>query len=65
MMDDLNRDGEIDVRDATVLYQIVDDLYGTPIYERFVGGLGRYEATAAHGPFVHVDARGFRARWGK
>ena len=28
-----------------------------------VGGLGAYGSTAAHGPFVHVDTRGHRARW--
>jgi uncharacterized protein YcbK (DUF882 family) len=28
-----------------------------------VGGIGIYPATSAHGPFVHIDARGTRARW--
>jgi hypothetical protein len=23
-----------------------------------------YKATSAHGPFVHIDVRGTRARWG-
>jgi hypothetical protein len=27
--------------------------------------LARYRKTPAHGPFVHVDVRGFRARWGR
>ena len=27
-------------------------------------GLGLYDATPAHGPFVHVDTRGRRVRWG-
>jgi hypothetical protein len=64
MMDDLNGDGVFDYRDAAVLYDLIDDLYGTSHYEPFVGGLARYKKTAAHGPFVHVDVRGFRARWG-
>jgi len=64
MMDDLNGDGKIDYRDAAVVYDIIDSLYGKSWYERFVGGLGRYPMTASHGPFVHVDVRGFRARWG-
>lgn len=64
MMDDLNHDGRIDYRDAGVLYQLVDEMYGQPWYAPFVGGLGRYKKTANHGPFVHVDVRGFRARWG-
>ena len=64
MMDDLNRDGKIDYLDADVLYTIIDELYGKPFYERFLGGLARYKKTGNHGPFVHVDVRGFRARWG-
>ena len=64
MMDDLNEDGKIDVHDAGVLYDLIDKLYGTELYESYVGGLGRYRKTSAHGPFVHVDVRGFRARWG-
>ena len=64
MMDDLNHDGSIDYRDAAVLYDLVDGLYGEEDYQPYVGGLGRYKKTATHGPFVHVDVRGFRARWG-
>jgi hypothetical protein len=64
MMDDLNGDGRIDFHDAGVLYDIIDQMYGKPWYELFLGGLGRYKRTDAHGPFVHVDVRGFRARWG-
>ena len=33
-------------------------------YQPFEGGLGLYKANAAHGPFVHVDVRGYPARWG-
>jgi hypothetical protein len=65
MMDDLNHDGRIDLRDAAVLHRIVDELYGPAWHESFVGGLARYRRTRAHGPFVHVDVRGFRARWGR
>ncbi len=63
-MDDLNQDGNIDYHDAAVLYDIIDGLYGRAWYERFVGGLGRYRKTSSHGPFVHVDVRGYHARWG-
>jgi len=28
-----------------------------------VGGLSIYRRNAVHGPFVHLDARGQRARW--
>lgn len=64
MMDDLSGDGIVDYRDAEILYEIIDDLYGSKWYRHFVGGLARYKKTPAHGPFVHVDVRGFRARWG-
>jgi hypothetical protein len=64
IMDDLNRDGRIDYRDAAILYNIIDGMYGKPWYRRFIGGLARYKKTTSHGPFVHVDVRGFRARWG-
>jgi len=33
-------------------------------YQPFEGGLGLYKANAAPGPFVHVDVRGYPARWG-
>jgi len=63
--DDLNGDGQIDRYDALFLYDMFDDLSGSSDYKAFVGGLGRYRKTAAHGPFVHVDVRGFKARWGE
>ena len=63
VMDDLNGDGRIDRRDAQVLYDIVDAEERLALHG-FSGGLGRYRSTAAHGPFVHVDVRGFGARWG-
>lgn len=63
-MDDLNKDGKIDYHDAAVLYDLVDNMYGHHWYDKFLGGLGRYRRTKSHGPFVHVDVRGFRARWG-
>jgi hypothetical protein len=64
MMDDLNHDGKIDYKDAAVIYEIIDKLYGESFYQGFVGGLARYKKTVNHGPFVHIDVRGRRARWG-
>jgi hypothetical protein len=63
MMDDLNKDGQINWKDAEILYNIVDELYGKPFYTPFIGGLGRYKKALHHGPFVHIDVRGKRARW--
>ncbi len=64
VMDDLDGNGRIDIEDAGVLYEIIDDLYERDDFQPFIGGLARYGTTSAHGPFVHIDARGFRARWG-
>jgi hypothetical protein len=78
-MDDLNRDGMENFRDAKILYDIVNDIYAPRIqrlltsglvYEPrlqrlFTGGLARYPETDAHGPFVHVDVRGIYTRWGR
>ncbi|MCG6988905.1 MAG: hypothetical protein LJF06_12095 [Gemmatimonadetes bacterium] len=61
VMDDLNGDGRSDVQDARVLAGWIDQaVRKVPLVP---GGLAAYRRTAAHGPFVHVDARGFRARW--
>lgn len=62
-MDDVNKDGRIDRQDAVALSEILDTLSKTPELSSVIGGIGVYGATAAHGPFVHVDTRGTRARW--
>lgn len=61
-MDDLTKDGRVDIRDAIRLARIVEQVEAK--YPELVGGLGVYRATGSHGPFVHIDARGERARWG-
>jgi hypothetical protein len=63
VMDDLNHDGRIDIRDAAVLYHLIDRQRNDPAYRSMVGGLAMYPSTASHGPFVHVDVRGYPARW--
>ena len=64
IMDDLNGDSQLDYRDAQFLYVIADKLFSSDDYQGLRGGLGVYRSTAAHGPFIHLDARGKRARWG-
>lgn len=63
LVDDLNRDGRIDRRDAAVLAAVVERRVEDPAHPASLGGIGEYARTATHGPFVHVDVRGFRARW--
>ncbi len=62
-MDDLNRDGRLDVKDAKWLAGVVEKMMASHDDALVPGGLSAYRATSAHGPFVHVDARGQRARW--
>ena len=61
-MDDLNRDGRVDLSDARILAHAAEMV--EEAHPELAGGIGIYPATAAHGPFVHLDARGKRARWG-
>ena len=60
-MDDLNRDGRVDLKDAKVLASAAEAVERKN--PQLVGGVGIYPANSAHGPFVHIDARGTRARW--
>ena len=60
-MDDLNHDGRVDLKDAAILAAAADAVeHKDP---DLVGGIGIYPATSSHGPFVHIDARGTKARW--
>jgi len=61
-IDDLNHDGRIDLADARVLASAAENVEAR--HPELVGGIGIYPGTSAHGPFVHIDARGKRARWG-
>lgn len=65
VMDDLNADGRITKADADHLYDLVEGWSSTRWLSPFSGGLGAYGSNTAHGPFIHVDARGYRARWGR
>lgn len=62
-LDDLNHDGRVNSRDVRVLVAAIEAVERE--YPELVGGLGLYRATRSHGPFVHVDVRGTRARWGR
>ena len=64
VMDDLDGDGRADLEDVRVLARVVERLSSSSWYRPFEGGLGFYRGNRAHGPFLHVDVRGHRARWG-
>ena len=61
-MDDLNRDGRVNHRDAQVILDAAEKVERR--HPDVTGGVGVYKATSEHGPFAHVDVRGYRARWG-
>ena len=63
IMDDLNRDGEINVKDARYLQDLIKVLSHKEEYRGFEGGLAAYKKNSAHGPFLHTDVRGYAARW--
>lgn len=60
-MDDLNGDRRVDLKDARILAHAAEVVEQE--HPELVGGIGIYPANGAHGPFVHIDARGKRARW--
>jgi hypothetical protein len=60
-MDDLNHDGKITIDDARVILQAVDRVEAA--HPELVGGAGVYTAAPGHGPFIHIDTRGYHARW--
>jgi hypothetical protein len=63
-MDDVNRDGRIDAGDARFILRVAERIDNSPEWNWLKGGAGVYHANAAHGPYIHVDARGYIARWG-
>ncbi|HYR29703.1 MAG TPA: D-Ala-D-Ala carboxypeptidase family metallohydrolase [Thermoanaerobaculia bacterium] len=63
-MDDVNRDGRIDTGDARFLLKVAAQIDDSKEWNWLKGGAGVYHANAAHGPYIHVDARGYVARWG-
>ncbi len=63
-MDDLNHDGRVDQRDAALLFEVAKEIDDSSEWGWLKGGAGVYRANSAHGPFLHIDTRGYVARWG-
>jgi uncharacterized protein YcbK (DUF882 family) len=61
VMDDLNHDGKVTMADSKVIEAAVDRVDAA--HPELVGGAGIYPAGPGHGPFIHIDTRGYRARW--
>jgi uncharacterized protein YcbK (DUF882 family) len=60
-MDDLNHDGRITIDDSRVIAGRGRSSRGRS--PETIGGAGVYTAAPGHGPFIHIDTRGYRARW--
>jgi uncharacterized protein YcbK (DUF882 family) len=60
-MDDLNGDGKVDMGDGRVIVQAAERVEKQ--FPDLIGGIGLYRPTGAHNGFVHIDTRGYRARW--
>ena len=60
-MDDLNHDGRINIGDARVVLAAANRVEAA--HPSLIGGVGVYSGTSAHGPFTHIDTRGYPARW--
>jgi hypothetical protein len=63
LMDDLDSDGDRDRDDVNILFNIATRFMQRPENVALVGGVGSYGRTSRHGGFVHVDTRGYSARW--
>ena len=62
-MDDLNKDGRVNKEDGRVIGKAAERVERK--YPELVGGIGLYSPNpGAHSGFVHLDTRGYRARWG-
>ena len=59
--DDITGDGRVDTADAEKFGRAVEKVEAK--HPALVGGIGIYKACCGHGPFTHVDTRGYRARW--
>jgi uncharacterized protein YcbK (DUF882 family) len=61
-MDDLNGDGRVDIRDAQIIAAAAERVERQ--HPHLIGGIGIYRPNpGAHCGFVHLDTRGWRARW--
>ena len=59
--DDITGDGRVTTADAEKFAAAAESVERE--HRSLVGGIGVYSACCGHGPFTHVDVRGYRARW--
>lgn len=59
--DDITGDGRVTTADAEKFARAAERVEKK--HRSLVGGIGVYSACCGHGPFTHIDVRGYRARW--
>ncbi|MFP5247061.1 MAG: DUF882 domain-containing protein [Thermoanaerobaculia bacterium] len=59
--DDITGDGRVTIKDAEKFAAAAEAVERE--HRGLVGGIGIYTACCGHGPFTHIDVRGYRARW--
>jgi uncharacterized protein YcbK (DUF882 family) len=59
--DDITGDGRVNVQDAEKIAAAVERVHRK--YPSMAGGIGVYPACCGHGPFTHIDVRGYNALW--
>jgi hypothetical protein len=63
-MDDLNKDGKIDVEDSAVLAETVKKVFREQSLQGGIGLCARFEGPDHLGtPYLHVDLRGWMVEW--
>lgn len=61
-MDDLNGDGRTDIADLRLIAEAAERVERQ--HPQYAGGIGVYRPRpGAHSGFIHIDTRGYRARW--
>ena len=62
-MSDLNHDGKVNWKDSKIIADAAERVGDE--HPELMGGEGVYAAASGHGPFCHIDVRGFAAHWGR
>ena len=62
-IDDINKDGKVNMEDADIIYRIVSEIDNDSELKHLLGGMGKYNKNSRHTFFIHIDTRGYKARW--
>jgi len=63
VMDDLDGNGKSEMADGMIVYSIINKMDTNSENKYLIGGMGKYNKNSAHTYFIHIDTRGYKARW--